>query len=175
MAVLALTIRPARLEDVPVLIKIERAASETFRTLSLDFVADDDPGSLEELAPYVHGERAFVATDASDFPIAYIILDVVDGAAHIEQVSVHPVHARQGIGRGLIDRAAAWARAHELRSLTLTTYLDVPWNAPYYRRLGFRHLSPDEETPGLRMIKRRERAAGLEVWPRTSMSRSLED
>ena len=88
---------------------------------------------------------------------------------------MHPCHARQGIGRRLIDHAAAWARAHELRSLTLTTYLDVPWNAPYYRRLGFRHLSPDEETPGLRMIKRRERAAGLEVWPRTSMSRRLED
>jgi ribosomal protein S18 acetylase RimI-like enzyme len=175
VVVLALTIRQARLDDVPALIEIERAASETFRTLSLDFVADDDAGSLEELAPYVHGERAFVATDALDFPIAYIILDVVDGAAHIEQVSVHPCHARQGIGRRLIDHAAVWARAHELRSLTLTTYLDVPWNAPYYRRLGFRHLSPDEETPGLRMIKRRERTAGLEVWPRTSMSRSLKD
>jgi ribosomal protein S18 acetylase RimI-like enzyme len=175
VVVLALRIRPARLDDVPALIEIERAASEMFRSLSLDFVADDDPGSPEELAPYVHGERAFVATDATDLPIAYIILDAVDGAAHIEQVSVHPEHARQGIGRELIDRAAAWACANGLRSLTLTTYVDVPWNAPYYRRLGFRHLSPREETAGLRMIKRGERAAGLEVWPRTSMVRSLDD
>src|SRR5262249_47745644 len=120
------------------------------------------------------GRRAFVATDDADNAVGYIILDAVDGAAHIEQVSVHPDHARQGIGRTLIDRAYAWAQEQNLRSLTLTTYLDVPWNAPYYRRLGFRRLSPDEETPGLRLIKDGERAAGLEVWPRTSMSRNLD-
>jgi len=171
---MAMRIRPARLEDIPSLIDIERAAGDMFRSLSMDFVADDDPGSLGELAPYVDGGRAFVSTDDSDGPIAYIILDVVDGAAHIEQVSVHPDHARQGIGRTLIERAAEWARERELRSLTLTTYVDVPWNAPYYRRLGFRELTPDEKTPGLRVIEEHERAAGLEVWPRTSMSRSLE-
>jgi GNAT superfamily N-acetyltransferase len=171
---MALNIREARVDDIPSLIEIERAASEMFRSLSMDFVADDDPGSLAELAPYVDGGRAFVSTDEADAPVAYIILDAVDGAAHIEQVSVHPNNARRGIGRTLIDRAVAWAREQKLRSLTLTAYLDVPWNAPYYRRLGFRHLSPHEETPGLRQIKDRERAAGLEVWPRTSMSRSLD-
>lgn len=171
---MVVSVRAARLDDVPSLIEIERAAGETFRSLGMDLVADDDPGSLFELAPYICGERAFVATDDADRPVAYIILDVVDGAAHIEQVSVHPDHARQGIGRRLIQRAAAWARQRNLRSLTLTTYVDVPWNAPYYARLGFRSLSPGEETPGLRMIKSRERAAGLEVWPRTSMSRCLE-
>jgi len=170
---MALNIREARVADIPSLIEIERAAGEMFRSLSMDFVADDDPGSLAELAPYIHGQRAFVATDETDTPVAYIILDIVDGAAHIEQISVHPDHARQGIGRTLIERADAWARERNLRTLTLTTYVDVPWNAPYYQRLGFRQLSPDEETPGLRTIKDRERAAGLEVWPRTSMSRSL--
>ena len=78
------------------------------------------------------------------------------------------------IGRTLIERADEWARQRNLHSLTLTTYADVPWNAPYYRRLGFRHLSPEDETPGLRMIVSRERAAGLDVWPRTIMSRDLD-
>jgi hypothetical protein len=50
----------------------------------------------------------------------------------------------------------------------------VPWSAPYYRRLGFRDLSPEDETPGLHAIECRERASGLEVWPRTSMSRTLD-
>jgi GNAT superfamily N-acetyltransferase len=174
VVVLALSIRPAHLDDVPSMIEIERAASDMYRSLSMDFVADDDPGSPEELEPYVRDRRAFVATDAADRPIAYIILDAVDGAAHIEQVSVHPEHARQGIGRTLIERGASWAREHNLRSLTLTTYVDVPWNAPYYERLGFRRLAPVEETPGLRMIRDHERAAGLEVWPRTSMSRRVD-
>src|SRR5262245_6528508 len=82
-------IRAARIDDVPSLIEIERAASDMFRSLGMDFVADDDPGSAAELAPYIHGRRAFAATDEADTPVAYIILDVVDGAAHIEQVSVH--------------------------------------------------------------------------------------
>ena len=49
----------------------------------------------------------------------------------------------------------------------------MPWNGPYYERLGFRYLTTDEETPGLRAIRARERALGLEVWPRVSMRRSL--
>src|SRR5262245_34090737 len=170
---MALSTREARVGDIPSLIAIERAASEMFRSLSMDFVADDDPGSPAELAPYIRGHRAFVSTGECDAPVAYIILDLVDGAAHIEQVSVHPDHARQGIGRTLIERADEWARERNLRSLTLTTYVDVPWNAPYYKRLGFRNLPLDEETQGLRTIKERERAAGLEVWPRTTMSRDL--
>ena len=102
------------------------------------------------------------------------MLAVVDGAAHVEQVSVHPDHARQGIGRALLERAAAWARAQGLRAITLTTYVEVDWNGPYYERLGFRYLTPDKETPGLRAIRRHERALGLDAWPRACMVRILD-
>jgi GNAT superfamily N-acetyltransferase len=167
------SIRAARADDLPSLVEIERAAGETFRSLGLDLVADDDPGSVEELAPYADAGRAFVWVDDHDRPVGYLILDLVDGAAHVEQVSVHPAHARQGIGRALIERAASWAGARGLRALTLTTYVDVPWNGPYYERLGFRYLAPDAETPGLRALREHERAAGLDAWPRACMSRSL--
>src|SRR6266516_452090 len=114
----------------------------------MDVVADDDPGSVEELAPYAESGRALVALGADDRPMAYLLLDVVDGAAHVEQVSVHPDHARQGIGRALIERAATWAYCHGLDALTLTTYIEAPWNGPYYERLGFSYLAADEETIG---------------------------
>lgn len=166
-------IRAARLDDLAALIEIERAAGEAFRSLGMDMVADDDPGSVEELRPYADGGRAFVSVDAHDRPVGYVLLDVVDGAAHVEQVSVHPTRARQGVGRALIERAASWAAAHDLRELTLTTYVDVPWNGPYYERLGFRYLALEEETPGLRAIRTHEKMLGLDAWPRASMSRSL--
>jgi len=102
------------------------------------------------------------------------VLDVVDGAAHVEQVSVHPDHAGRGIGCALLERAAAWARAHELRAITLTTYVEVEWNGPYYERLGYRYLTPGEETPGLRAIRRHERELGLDAWPRACMVRALD-
>jgi GNAT superfamily N-acetyltransferase len=139
----------------------------------MDVVADDDPGSVEELLPYVEGERALVAVDAADVPVGYLLLDVVDGAAHIEQVSVHPRHARRGLGRSLIERAARWGRGRGLRALTLTTYVEVPWNGPYYKRLGFRFLAAGDETPGLRALRAHEREHGLDAWPRGCMIREL--
>jgi GNAT superfamily N-acetyltransferase len=168
------SIRVARLDELTRLVEIEWAAGETFRSLGMDLVADDDPGSVEELKRYAEDGRAFVAADPHDRPVGYLLLDLVDGAAHIEQVSVHPDHARQRIGRALIERAASWARSRGLRALTLTTYVEVPWNGPYYERLGFRYLAHGEETPGLRAIRDRERAHGLDAWPRACMSRSVE-
>jgi GNAT superfamily N-acetyltransferase len=166
-------IRIARSDDLAVLVEIERAAGRMFLLLDADLFADHDPGSVEELTPYADSGRAFVSVDADDRPVGYLLLDPIDGAAHIEQVSVHPDHARRRLGRALIEHAASWASTRDLSSLTLTTYVDVPWNGPYYERLGFRYLTTDEETPGLRTIRARERALGLEVWPRTSMRRSL--
>jgi GNAT superfamily N-acetyltransferase len=168
------SIRAARAGDLASLVEIERAAGETFRSLGMDLVADDDPGSVEELTPYAEGGRAFVTVDDDDRPIGYVLLDVVDAAAHVEQVSVHPDHARQGIGRALLERAASWARDRGLHALTLTTYVDVRWNGPYYERLGFRYLATDQETPGLRAIRDHERSMGLDAWPRACMVRGVD-
>lgn len=168
-------VRPARPDDLASLVDIERAAGELFRSLGMDLVADDDPGSVGELAPYALDGRAFVAADARDRPVGYLLLDVVDGAAHVEQVSVHPEHARKGIGRTLIERAARWAREHEYDALTLTTYVEVPWNGPYYERLGFRYLTAEEETPELRAIRDHERSSGLDAWPRACMRLDLSE
>jgi hypothetical protein len=44
----------------------------------------------------------------------------------------------------LIEEAARWAAAHGLGRMTLTTIEEVPWNAPYYRRLGFQEM-PDSQ------------------------------
>jgi len=62
-----------------------------------------------------------------------------------------------------------WTRHHGLDALTLTTYVEVPWNGLYYVRLGFQYLTPEEETPELRALRDRERASGLDAWPRACM------
>ena len=162
-------IRAARPDELELLVAIERAAGESFRSVGMDLVADDDPGSVEELAPYAESGRAYVSVDAHDRPVGYLLVGVVDGAAHVEQVSVHPDHARRGIGRGLIEQAVTWARSHGLVALTLTTYVEVPWNGPYYERLGFSYLTVEEETSGLCALREAERAAGLDAWPRACM------
>ncbi|MEU6831289.1 GNAT family N-acetyltransferase [Nocardia beijingensis] len=165
-------IRPATPEDLPVLQDIERVAGEPFAEIGMTAVADDEPPSLATLRQFQQAGRAWVWTD-DDLPIGYLVAGVVDGNAHIEQVSVRPEHARRRIGKRLLDRAARWAAAAGLPALTLTTFTEVPWNGPYYERLGFRYLSAGEETPGLVALRAAERAHGLDRWPRACMRAEL--
>ncbi|MGO4757263.1 GNAT family N-acetyltransferase [Streptomyces sp. 2MCAF27] len=167
-------IRLSTIEELPALQDIERAAGLCFRDIGMDEVADDEPLSLEELGRYQRAGRAWVAANGEDRAVAYLITDPVDGNTHIEQVSVHPGSARRGVGRALIEHAAGRAAAEGAGALTLTTFVDVAWNAPYYAaRCGFRTLGEDELTPGLREIRRSEAAHGLDRWPRVCMRREV--
>jgi GNAT superfamily N-acetyltransferase len=152
---------------------IERAAGRLFAELGMTAVAEDEPPSLEALRDHLRAGRAWVRTDADDRPVAYLLADVVDGCAHLEQVTVHPDHARRGLGRELVEHLVAWARHHGFPAVTLTTFTDVPWNGPYYERLGFRSLDPAGLTPGLRRIRAAEAAHGLDAWPRAAMRREV--
>ncbi|MFF4172542.1 GNAT family N-acetyltransferase [Streptomyces sp. NPDC001744] len=168
-------IRAAAASELPLLQDIEREAGEPFRSLGMAAVADDDPPSLEVLEAYRRAGRAWVAVDDADRPVAYLLAGTVDGAAHVEQVSVRPGAARRGVGRALIEHLARTAAREGLTALTLTTFAEVPWNAPYYARLGFRPLADSDPalTEGLRAIRRAEAAHGLAAWPRVCMRRDL--
>ncbi|MEU5320761.1 GNAT family N-acetyltransferase [Streptomyces sp. NPDC021056] len=166
-------IRAVRLDELTVLQDIEWAAGQCFRDIGMPEIADDEPLTLGELARYHHAGMAWVATDDADTPVAYLIADLVDGNLHVEQVSVHPDSAHRGIGRLLLDHLAAHATSQGVPALTLTTFTEVSWNAPYYARLGFRILDDSNHTPGLREIRRREAAHGLDRWPRACMRREL--
>lgn len=163
----------ARCEDVVHFPEIERAAGAPFRERDMALIADDEPLPAHELLAYQRAGHAWVATDDGDEPIAYLVLDIVDESAHVEQVSVDPPCAHHRLGQALLDAAAAWAREQGLAAMTLTTFADVPWNAPYYVRLGFRVVPEQEWTPGLRRIRDHETATGLYVWPRVVMRRPI--
>lgn len=167
------TIRLARGEDLPVIQDIEVAAGRPFADVGMTAVAGDDPPTLQSLRDFQRAGRAWVHVRAGDNPDAFLLADMVDGCAHIAQVSVHPDSARRGIGRALIEHLAQWTRERGISAMTLTTFVEVPWNGPYYRRCGFRFLADAEITPGLREIRAIEAARGLDEWPRACMRRDL--
>ncbi|SMQ19849.1 N-acetylglutamate synthase, GNAT family [Streptomyces sp. Ag82_O1-12] len=166
-------IRLATRAELPALQDLEGAAGAPFRDLGMPEIADDEPPALDVLERYRRAGRCWVAVDEGDLPAAYLLAEPVDGALHIEQVSVHPRAARRGVGRALLAHAADRAREEGLTALTLTTFTDVPWNAPYYARLGFRPLPEADLTPGLRAIRATEAAHGLDRWPRVCMRAPL--
>ncbi|WP_329135103.1 GNAT family N-acetyltransferase [Streptomyces sp. NBC_01476] len=164
-------IRAVRAGELALLQEIERAAGQWFRGIGMPEIADDEPFPLEVLDRYRLAGRAWVAADAADTPVAYLLADPIDGNLHVEQVSVHPDSARRGIGRGLLVHLADRASAAGVPALTLTTFAEVPWNAPYYARCGFRPL--DVPGPGLRAVCAQEAAHGLDRWPRICMWRGV--
>lgn len=165
-------IRLAREADLPTLQRIELRAGAAFRSLDMHAIADGQPPSLDELAQYQRSGRAWVA-DTGDAVVGFLVVHPLADSAHIEQVSVDPAYAHRRIGQQLIDSAEDWARTRQVPSLTLTTYETVPWNAPYYARLGFVVVADEVQPSDLRAIRRAERERGLDEWPRVAMRRPL--
>src|SRR5262245_47931245 len=143
-------IRPARPDDLQALPLIELAAAAVFRATPYAYLADDDPVSAE--VDLAH-EHVWLVVDQADQPIAFAIVHVLDESVHLHELDVHPDYARQGLGRRLIATVTDWARARGATALTLTTFDDVPWNGPYYARLGFRTLDLTTLSPGLQAVR----------------------
>jgi GNAT superfamily N-acetyltransferase len=154
--------------------EIERLAGERFRSVGLDSVADDEPDSIEVLGDYAIAGRGWVAVDGSDCPVGYAVVDVLDGGAHIEQISVRPDHQGVGVGSALIDRARGWAQETGRLAVTLTAFVDVPWNGPLYAHLGFDVIPEDEIGPELRAVRDAESAHGLDPARRVCMRLKLD-
>jgi GNAT superfamily N-acetyltransferase len=163
------SIRPSRAADGPALQEIERRAGEQFRTVGMDSIADATPESIDDLTEYANAGRSWVAVDDDDRPIGYVIVDVVDGNAHVEQVSVLPDFQGSGIGRALMDRVRAWAAENNLPAITLTTFTDVPWNRPLYEHLGFEVIAANDIGPELRAVREHEATLGLDPELRVCM------
>ncbi len=164
-------IRLARPADCAAIRVVEQLAGQRFLAVGMADIAADDPPGETELLAYVDAGRAWVATDADDGAVGYALGDPVDAFVHVAQLSVAPAHAGRGLGRRLLAEAQAWAAHCGSEALTLTTFAEVAWNAPYYARLGFGLIAPSELTPGLAAIVARESELGLDRWARVCMRR----
>ncbi len=163
-------IRDGRSDDLPILPTIERAAAAQFQTTPYAFLADADLVSTEVDLDH---EFVWVVVDADDRPVGFAIVRWMDTAVHLHELDVHSQHARQGLGRRLIEHIAHWVGARGAAALTLTTFSDVPWNGPYYARLGFRTLDVAMLSPALQAIREAETAAGLPMAGRICMQLDL--
>jgi len=166
-------IRPARPDDVSLLPAIEWAAAQQFRAVGVDgrFLETVKPVSAH-LAAQAEG-RLLVAEGEDGLPIGFALIDWLDGTPHLEELDVHPDHGRRGAGRALVEAVLAWAGARGATAVTLSTFRDVPWNAPFYARLGFAPLPDAELGPGLRGIVAIERAEGIPMERRVVMRRPI--
>ena len=154
------TIRLACPEDAPRLQCIELATQGQFAAIGYDEVVASPPDSVELLVEYARSGRSWVAV-VDDEVVGYILVGVLDAAAHIFHVCVHPGHQGHGIGKALIEQIKSWARSAGRPAITLATFYEVPWNGPLYEHLGFRVLGESELGPEMLARVEHDVAGGL--------------
>ena len=149
-------VRPAHPDDLAGLPALEEASDELFSRHGIGPI----PPVATTAADLACAAHVLVAEDASGI-LGFARLEVVDGAAHLEQLSVLPHATGRGVGTALLDASVVWAARGGHDAVTLCTFTDVPWNGPFYRRRGFEALT--DLTPGLRALRETERRLGLDT------------
>ncbi len=152
---------------------IERAAAVLFPREDLSPKALATTTSHDELALACEEARLFVALGPDGAPVGFALADELDDEAHLEELDVHPDHGRRGLGRRLVEAVVAWAANEGWPSISLTTFRHLPFNAPFYARLGFEEIPPAALTPELRDILDEEARSGLDPRRRVAMRRRL--
>jgi GNAT superfamily N-acetyltransferase len=138
-------VRRARQSDAAALPAIERSAAELFRTdPTLAWLADTDVASVAQHRQAIDNAHVWVAENASAQLAGFIRALDFDNLLHIEELSVSRAFQGQGVGRQLVLAAIEYARHQPMRAVTLTTFRDVPWNAPFYQRMGFVVVAENE-------------------------------
>ncbi|UHS56061.1 GNAT family N-acetyltransferase [Agrobacterium vaccinii] len=162
-------VRPCCDHEIALLADIERDAFLTLRDAG---GIDGEPVASDALLL----ERSladgllFVATNENDQPVGFIAATEVDGELYIEELDVLRAVQGRGIGARLmhvmIDRAAKRA----LHCITLTTDRLVPFNAPFYEKLGFSILESGDLSAHLRDRLSVQIAHGLDPQRRVAMA-----
>lgn len=166
-------LRAAVAADVARLAAVEEAAGELFREIGMPEVSAMPARDIESLRSAQAQGLLWVADSANDGPVGFAMAQCLAESMYLAELSVRPSHGRRGIGSGLVECVAGEAVGRGYSQLTLSTFTDVPWNAPYYRRLGFAAIAPADLPDELRAVREHEASLGLAVERRTIMRRSL--
>lgn len=145
----ALILRRAALADAERLPAVERSAAEAFRGQLHGWIADDTVAEPAFHAPLIEAGTVWVA-EAGGAIAGFVSCQQVDVVLHVWELAVALAFQQQGIGTRLMRCAVEHARTAGLDAVTLTTFRDVAFNAPFYARLGFHVLeAPPARLSGL--------------------------
>jgi ribosomal protein S18 acetylase RimI-like enzyme len=150
-----IVVRSARASDLPSLMAIESSAVEAYARHGQP-LDDYEPAPAEYWTTNLSAGLLWVAEDPTAGLVGFLAAERQDGGLYVAEVDVAVAHQRQGIGRRLMQAAIDCGRREGLANLTLTTRLDMPWNAPFYRSLGFVVLDEGALPPHLAATRANE-------------------
>jgi GNAT superfamily N-acetyltransferase len=164
-------IAAARRRHLPHLAAIELAAAKLLEEHAPPAVLEETT-DLDTLESARRAGRLWVAS-CDDVPVGFAHAIVNGDDVHLEEIDVHPDHARRGIGTRLVRTICEWAALRRYTAVTLTTFRDVPFNMPFYARLGFVPVPHEALSDWLREVVGDEARRGLDPTRRVVMRWSV--
>ncbi|PWC22939.1 GNAT family N-acetyltransferase [Brenneria roseae subsp. roseae] len=162
-------IRLAKIDELDKLSGIEKSADQVFREISeLAWIANDTEQYIERYRESILLGFCWVIVD-DDTPIGFLSAEVIEDELHIWQLAVRCERQGEGYGSALIKKAIEMAYKHVLSAITLTTFSHVPWNAPFYARMGFNLLDKNAISERLKKTMMSEAEHGLPLAWRCAM------
>jgi len=147
---MTVTIRSAAMADAATLPPIELSAGRSFLAIpDLAWLAAEQDVPVETHQRYISLGTEWVAVSENQDIVGFLAAEILHEDLHIWELAVREDLQRKGIGRRLLDVARMFAQQRRLKSLTLTTFADVLWNAPWYSRLGFQTCHDDQRLSAL--------------------------
>ena len=128
--------------------------------------------AAEDHRPFAAQGLVWVATDTGQL-IGFATCEAFEHELHLWELAVRHDAQGKGAGRALIAAVVDEAQARGLPAVTLTTFRDIAWNAPFYARCGFVELSDDQFGPFLTLVREKEVEIGLDVANRCAMRLAL--
>jgi GNAT superfamily N-acetyltransferase len=166
-------IRLARVADLPCLPDLEMAAAQRFLSSQHPDAAAGYPISVALHQTWLAHDGVWIAEAAQGEVAGFAAWVPLALDMYLVELDVHPVHAGRRVGARLLDALSALGGQLGFGRLVLRTFRDVPWNAPYYQRLGFEALHEGEEHPELASVRRHEMSVGLDSSQRSTLYRSI--
>lgn len=166
-------IRPATESDIAALPGIERRAASIFSPEYLPCNLADVVISPEHHLEAQRCGLLLVALADGIRPVGFAHTVLHGDCLHLLEIDVDPDWQKQGIGSALLNGVRDLALQLGCNSVTLTTYRDVPWNAPWYAKMGFNEIDEAEMPAFLRVILEKEVMMGLDRNKRVAMRRLL--
>ena len=167
------SLRLARPDDAKLMPAIESAAGALFTDIEGIGSAGTHTLPVEKLERYIRKGHCLVA-HLGDEMAGFLVSEPFTRELHIWEMDVHPRFQNRGIGAGLLRACQIDARNAGFRALTLTTFRDVPWNGPFYAKLGFEEVTALDAHPRLASELALEADHGLPAERRCAMIHFLD-
>ena len=162
-------IKLAESENLSDLKEIELAAAELFFDDDLPAALKLDNTDLDEIEKARQENRLWLVIDnVSNKIFGFALLTHEDNQIHIKEIDVHPTHGQKGLGTRLLHNIIEWAKDQGYQFITLTTFRHLPWNVPFYQKVGFK-IAKQSELRGRLAELFEEEAKGLDINNRVAM------